>query len=118
MLKAKLHLPVVTEANINYEGSLSVDPEILELSGIRPYEQVRISNLNNGERFETYIIKGKRGSRSFCLNGAAARKAVVGDRIIIFSYVYLTEQELETHSPKILLFDEKNNYSAIEPHGL
>ncbi|RMD55178.1 MAG: aspartate 1-decarboxylase [Nitrospirae bacterium] len=116
MLKSKLHMAVVTEAVLYYEGSLSIDADILDEAGILPFEQVRVSNVNNGERFETYVIPAERGSKKFCLNGATARKAVVGDRIIIFSYAYLTEEEAKTFEPTILLFDEKNNYTLIKGH--
>lgn len=109
MLKAKLHMAVVTDTKLHYEGSLSIDADILDAVGILPYEQVRVSNLNNGERFETYVIPEKRKSRRFCLNGATARKAVIGDRIIIFSYVYLNEDEIKDFHPSILLFDKNND---------
>ncbi len=109
MLRAKIHQATVTDADIEYEGSLTVDEELLEATDIRPFEQVRVSNLNNGERFETYIIPGKRGSRVICLNGAAARKGIKGDRIIIFSYCYYTEDEIRDFTPKIIRLDEKNN---------
>jgi aspartate 1-decarboxylase len=108
MLKAKLHNATVTESNINYEGSLTVDESLLAEAGIVPYEQVLISNLNNGERFETYVIPGPGGSGVICLNGPTARKGEVGDRIIIFTYVYIREEDLKDHSPKIILLDEKN----------
>jgi aspartate 1-decarboxylase len=108
MLRAKIHNATVTEANINYEGSLTVDETLLAKAGIIPYEQVLISNLNNGKRFETYVIPGQAGSGVICLNGPTARKGEVGDRIIIFSYVYLNEEELKKFSPIIILLDEKN----------
>ncbi|HLC17346.1 MAG TPA: aspartate 1-decarboxylase [Thermodesulfovibrionia bacterium] len=108
MLKAKLHRAVVTASDLSYEGSLLIDADLLDAAGILPYEQVRVSNVNNGERFETYVIPGKRGSREFCVNGAAARRAMVGDRIIVFSYVYLTEEELKGFKPKVIVFNESN----------
>jgi len=108
MLRAKIHKAVVTESNITYEGSLTVDEALLEASGMIPYEQVRVSNLNNGERFETYVIPGKRNSGVICLNGPAARKGTVGDVIIIFSYCYYTEEEIKGFSPVIIRVDEKN----------
>ena len=108
MLRAKIHNATVTEANIKYEGSLTIDESLLAETGIIPYEQVKISNLNNGERFETYVIPGPSGSGVICLNGPTARKGEVGDQIIIFSYEYLSDQEIKGFKPKIILLDEKN----------
>ena len=102
-------MATVTESNLAYEGSITVDREIMDLVGILPYEQVMISNMNNGERFETYMIPGRPGSREFCLNGPTARKGIVGDRIIIFSYCYLAEQEIGIFSPTIIKLDGNNN---------
>jgi aspartate 1-decarboxylase len=102
-------MATVTESNLAYEGSITVDREIMDLVGILPYEQVMISNMNNGERFETYMIPGRPGSRAFCLNGPTARKGIVGDRIIIFSYCYLGEQEIGVFSPTIIKLDGNNN---------
>lgn len=108
-LRAKIHLAKVTEANLFYEGSISIDTELLEMVGILPYEKVWISNMNNGERLETYVIPAPRGSREIGLNGPAAKKASVGDRIVIFSYGLFDEKELKEHKPKILILDENNN---------
>ncbi|MCK5504995.1 MAG: aspartate 1-decarboxylase [Thermodesulfovibrionia bacterium] len=108
MLRAKLHKATVTESNIAYEGSLTVDEALLAASGIKPYEQVMISNLNNGERFETYVIPGKENSGVICLNGPTARKGTVGDVIIIFSYGYFKEEDIKDFSPRIIKLDEKN----------
>ncbi|MDO8283274.1 MAG: aspartate 1-decarboxylase [Thermodesulfovibrionia bacterium] len=108
MLRAKIHNATVTEANIKYEGSLTIDESLLAETGIIPYEQVKISNLNNGERFETYVIPGPSGSGVICLNGPTARKGEVGDQIIIFSYEYLSDEEIKGFKPKIILLDEKN----------
>lgn len=109
MLRAKIHKVTVTDANLEYEGSLTVDDEILKEAGILPYEQVMVSNLNNGERFETYVIPGKRGSGVVCLNGPTARKGVIGDKIIIFCYEAFTDEELgKGFTPKIVRLDEKN----------
>jgi aspartate 1-decarboxylase len=108
MLRAKIHGATVTDSNIAYEGSVTVDQALLDATGIKPYEQVRISNLNNGERFETYIISGKRDSGIICLNGPAARKCQIGDKIMIFSYGYYAEDELKKVSPEIIRLDEKN----------
>ncbi len=109
ILKAKLHNAVVTDAKLNYEGSIEIDSELLELSGMLPFEKVDVYNITNGERFSTYIIKGKRGSRKICLNGAAARKVSVGDRIIIAAYILLSPEEAEKYKPTILILDEENN---------
>ena len=108
MLRAKIHQATVTDSNILYEGSLTVDQELLDATGMKPFEQVRVSNLNNGERFETYIIPGERNSGTICLNGAAARKGVTGDLIIIFSYGYYTEEETCDFTPKIVRLDKNN----------
>ena len=109
MLRAKIHQATISEANIEYEGSLTVDEDLLDATGMKHFEQVRVSNLNNGERFETYLIPGKRGSGEICLNGAAARKGIVGDRIIIFSYGFYTEDEIENFTPIVIRLDGKNN---------
>jgi aspartate 1-decarboxylase len=108
MLRSKIHRATVTDADLEYEGSLTVDPVLLEAAGILPYEQVSVSNLNNGERFETYVIPGKRGSGQMVLNGPTARKGVKGDRIIVFCYEYFNEDELKKYHPKIVLVDENN----------
>jgi aspartate 1-decarboxylase len=108
MLRSKIHRAVVTDADLEYEGSLTVDPMLLEKAGILPYEQVHVSNLNNGERFETYVIPGKRGSGEMVLNGPTARRGVKGDKIIVFCYEYFNEDELKTFKPKIVLVDESN----------
>lgn len=108
MLRSKIHRATVTDANLEYEGSLTVDPLLLEAADMLPYEQVRVSNLNNGERFETYIIPGKRGSGDMCLNGPTARKGAKGDKIIVFCYEYYNEQELKTFKPNIVLVDDRN----------
>ena len=109
MLKSKIHRAVITEANLYYEGSFTIDEDILEAADILPYEKVSVVNVNNGERLETYTIPGERGSKVFCLNGAAARKGAVGDEIIIISYVNVEEAEISEHKPKVILLDKKNN---------
>lgn len=108
MLKSKIHMATVTQSELEYEGSITIDEELIERANILEYEQVMISNMNNGERFETYVIKGQRGSGEICLNGPTARKGVVGDKIIIFSYSYLNEEEVGVYKP-ILLYLNKNN---------
>ena len=107
-LNSKIHRATVTDANLNYVGSITIDEEFLELSGIMEWEKVEILNINNGERFQTHVIKGKRGSKCFCLNGAAARKAQPGDKIIIVTYADLTPEEIKTHKPTIVQVGEGN----------
>ncbi len=113
MLKAKIHMATVTDCILEYEGSISIDEEILEAAGMLPYEQVQISNLDNGERFTTYIIPGERGGRRFMLNGPTARKAVPGDRIIVFSYAWMDEAELSSAGPRVLIMDEGNSVKEV-----
>jgi aspartate 1-decarboxylase len=108
MLRAKIHRAIVTDSNLVYEGSLTVDEALLAAAKIKPYEQVSVSNLNNGERFETYVIPGGRNSGIVCLNGPTARKGVTGDIIIIFSYGYYPEDEIKDYFPIIIKLDEKN----------
>lgn len=108
MLRAKIHRAVVTDACLEYEGSLTVDEDLLDAAGILPYELVMVSNLNNGERFTTYAINGKRGSGDVVLNGPTARKGVTGDQVIIFCYEYYNEDEAKHHAPKIIQVDEHN----------
>jgi aspartate 1-decarboxylase len=113
MLRSKIHRATVTDSNLEYEGSLTVDPDLLEAADMLPYEQVRVSNLNNGERFETYLIPGKRGSGDMCLNGPTARKGAKGDKIIVFCYEYLNAEELKTFHPNIVLVDERNRIVSV-----
>ena len=107
-LHSKIHRATVTDANLNYVGSITVDEEFLEKANILEWEKVEILNINNGERFQTYALKGKRGSKVFCLNGAAARKAQKGDKIIIVTYAQLTEEEIKTHKPTVVQVGENN----------
>jgi len=119
MLKSKIHRARITDSNLYYEGSFTIDENILEEANILPNEQVSVVNINNGERFETYVIPGKRGSKDFCLNGAAARKGAIGDEMIIISYAHLNEEEIKTHQPTIILVDKNNNIieksHSVEP---
>jgi len=115
MLRAKIHRVTVTEACLEYEGSITIDEDLLEAAGILPYELVMISNLNNGERFTTYAMTGARGSGEIVLNGPTARKAVVGDKIIIFCYEFYAEDEAKRHRPRVILVDEKNHVSSQKP---
>ena len=108
MLRAKIHRATGTDACLEYEGSLTVDEALLEAAGILPYEAVVISNLNNGERFTTYVIAGARGSGTISLNGPTARKGAIGDQIIIFCYEFYNEDEIKRHTPRIIKVDDKN----------
>lgn len=112
MLRSKIHRATVTDANLEYEGSLTVDPVLLEAAGILPYEQVSVSNLNNGERFETYVIPGKPNGGEMVLNGPTARKGTRGDKVIVFCYEYYNEQELTTFKPRLVHVDEKNKIKS------
>ncbi|OSI12892.1 aspartate 1-decarboxylase [Neisseria canis] len=113
MLGGKIHRAVVTEADLNYVGSITVDQDLLDAAGICVNEKVQIVNNNNGERFETYTIPGERGSGVVCLNGAAARLVQKGDIVIIMSYVMLSEPEISAHAPKVVLLDERNQIRDI-----
>ncbi len=117
-LKAKIHRATITQADLNYVGSITIDEALLEASGIREFEAVWIYNINNGERFETYVLKGERNSGIIGLNGAAARNALVGDLVIIASYVYLNEEELSNFSPTVLLVNENNKINEIRKFDL
>ena len=108
MLKAKLHRGTVTEANINYTGSITIDSYLLKESGILPMEKVQVVNINNGERFDTYVIEGEAHSGVICLNGAAARLVLPGDKVIIMAYGYCTQEEAEKIEPKVFILDDEN----------
>ncbi|WP_375058601.1 aspartate 1-decarboxylase [Zobellella sp. DQSA1] len=109
MLRGKLHQARVTHAELNYEGSCAIDQDLLDAVNIREYEQIDIYNIENGERFHTYAIAGERGSKMISLNGAAARKAAVGDRIIICAYAPMTEQQIAGYKPSLVYLDAQNN---------
>lgn len=108
MLKAKLHKCTVTEANINYSGSITIDSYLLKESGILPLEKVQVVNINNGERFETYVIEGEKHSGVICLNGAAARLVLPGDKIIIMAYGLYTQEEAEKLKAPVFVLNNKN----------
>lgn len=108
MLKSKIHRATITEANLDYEGSLTLDLDLMEAADILPFEQVRVYNVSNGQRFETYVIEGKRGSGTVCLNGAAARKGSPGDLIIIVTYGIFSEEEIRNGKSVQVWVDEKN----------
>lgn len=109
MCKGKIHRASVTEANLDYEGSLTVDLDLLEASGILPWEQVHVVNVTNGERLVTYAITGERGSGVICLNGAAAHRGKPGDLVIIISYGMVGEEELHDFKPKVVQVDKQNH---------
>jgi len=113
MLYSKIHRATVTDANLNYVGSITIDEELLEAAKLRVGQKVEILNINNGERFTTYVIKGERGKRDICLNGAAARKAHPGDKIIIVAYATYSEEELANYEPTIVLVNENNDIDEI-----
>jgi aspartate 1-decarboxylase len=108
MLRAKIHRATVTQADIEYVGSIAIDPDLYEAVGILPHEEVLVADLNNGARFETYVIPGQRGSGVICVNGAAARLVATGDRIIVMAFAYVTPEEAKTLQPGVVLVDEKN----------
>lgn len=107
-LYGKIHRATVTEANLNYVGSITIDKTLLDATKIRENQKVEILNINNGERFSTYVIEGAKDSGVICLNGAAARKAEIGDKVIIVAYAFLNDEEEKTHKPKIAHVDNQN----------
>ena len=120
MLKGKIHRATVVQAELSYVGSITIDKDLLDASGILEYEKVHIVNIDNGARFETYTIAGERGTGMVCLNGAAARCVQVGDKIIIMSYCDIKAEEAVNHKPKVVFVDEENNVENIamyEKHG-
>ena len=120
MLKGKIHRAVVKQAELNYVGSITIDPELMDAAGILEYEMVQIVDVENGNRFETYTICGEAGSGMICLNGAAARQVQVGDHVIIMCYASMTPEEAKTHRPKVVFVDEENKIhqvSRYEKHG-
>lgn len=114
MLRAKLHRATVTEADLHYEGSCGIDENLLEAADMREFERIELYNVNNGERFSTYIIKAARGSGEISLNGAAARKAHVGDLLIICTYSPIQDENVPQWQPRVVLLGEGNRISEIE----
>lgn len=112
MLYSKIHRATVTDANLNYVGSITIDTQLLEEAKMRVGQKIDIVNVNNGERFSTYIIPGEAGKRDICLNGAAARKVHKGDKIIIIAYAEMTEDEANSFKPKIVILDDYNNIES------
>ena len=120
MLKSKIHRAVVTQAELNYVGSVTIDEELMEAAGLYEYERVHIVNVNSGSRIETYVIAGERGSGVICLNGAAARSGQKGDLVIIMAYADMTPDEIKTHCPKVVFVGDKNEIVRVadyEKHG-
>ena len=121
MLKGKIHRATVTQAELHYVGSITVDSELLEAAGILEYEYVQIVDVENGNRFETYTIAGEPGSGMICLNGAAARQVMLGDHVIIMSYAQMTPEEAKEHKPHVVFVDDENRIARVsryEKHGL
>lgn len=120
ILKSKIHRATVTQAELNYVGSITIDETLMEAAGIFEYEKVQIADVDNGARFETYVIAGEKGSGIICLNGAAARMVSTGDKVIIMCYAQMTPQEAKENPPKVVFVDEKNSITSVsryEKHG-
>ncbi len=121
MLKSKIHRATVTQAELNYVGSITIDESLMEAAGIMEYEKVQIADVDNGARFETYVIAGETGSGIICLNGAAARMVSTGDKVIIMSYAQMQPQEVKGNPPKVVFVDENNQITSVtryEKHGV
>jgi len=116
ILKGKIHRATVTEANIHYMGSITIDEELMEHAGMMPYEKVLVVSLESGERLETYVIKGKKGSKVICLNGAAARKILKNDKVIILSFALIDEEKARNFKPRVVYVDNKNNIIGEMDH--
>lgn len=114
MCKSKIHRATVTDANLNYVGSITIDEDLMDAADLLPYEKVQVVNNNNGARFETYVIAGKRGSGTICLNGAAARLVQPSDLVIIIAYAQVDESELSAFKPKIVLVNQMNQVKEIK----
>ena len=121
LLSGKIHRATVTQAELNYVGSITVDEDLLEAAGIMEYEKVCVVNINNGKRLETYTIAGEKGSGVICLNGAAARYAQISDKVIIMAYAQMTREEAKDHKPNVVFVDDNNRITCktnYEKHGL
>ena len=120
MLKSKIHRVTVTQSELNYVGSITIDKSLIDAAGLIEYEKVQVVDIDNGARFETYVIAGEQNSGCICINGAAARCVQIGDKIIIMSYAQLSSDEVETHLPKVVFVNDKNKIEKIshyEKHG-
>ncbi len=113
MMKSKIHRATVTEANLHYVGSVTVDAELMERADLLPYEKVQVVDISNGARLETYVIEGRRGSGTFTLNGAAARLVQPGDKVIVISYAEFDEEEARRHQPIVVFVDDQNRVTRI-----
>ncbi len=109
MLYSKIHRATVTDANLNYVGSITIDRDLMDAASMRVGQKIDIVNVNNGERFSTYIIAGERGKKEMCLNGAAARKVHIGDKIIVIAYASMTQEEADSYQPKIVILNDDNS---------
>lgn len=121
MLKSKIHRAIVTQAELNYVGSITIDERLMEAAGIYEYEKVQIADVDNGARFETYVIAGQAGSGTICLNGAAARMVSTGDKVIIMCYAGMMPEERKENPPKVVFVDESNRITSVaryEKHGV
>ena len=114
MLKSKIHRATVTDCNLHYAGSITIDSELMEEADLLPHEQVHVLDIDNGNRFETYVIEGRYGSREMCVNGAAARLVQPGDRVIVVSYGVYTDQELRIYEPRVVHVDEDNRILRVD----
>src|SRR5450830_970836 len=114
MLRAKIHRATVTQCDLNYEGSCGIDEDLLDAADIREFEKIELYNVNNGERFSTYAIPGLRGTGEISLNGAAARRAHLGDLLIICTYAPMTEEQIADYKPKIVFVDDKNKITGLK----
>lgn len=121
MLKGKIHRATVIQAELDYVGSITIDEELMEAAGIYEYERVQVVDVDNGNRLETYVIAGERGSKMICLNGAAAKLVSVGDKVIIMCYAQMTKEEFDENPPRVVFVDDDNSINRItryEKHGL
>ena len=116
--KSKIHRATITDANLVYEGSLTIDQDLMESAGILPYEKVDVVNINTGDRFTTYVIKGRRGSGEICLNGGAARLGQIGDLIIIITYAHLNESDIDSFETKAVLVDKENKVVSVHSESI
>jgi aspartate 1-decarboxylase len=117
MLMGKVHRATVTDANLDYEGSLTLDPDLMDAAGMLPYEQVQVLDVNNGSRLTTYLIEGERSSGQVIINGAAARLVSPGDKVIVVAYAEMEDEEARSHTPKVVLVDRANRPITSPSHG-
>ena len=117
MLLGKVHRATVTDANLNYEGSLTLDPDLMEAAGMLPYEQVQVLDVDNGSRLTTYLIEGERSTGQVCINGAAARLVAPGDKVIVVAYAEMEDEEARAHTPRVVLVDGSNRPITAPSHG-